>query len=63
MTSAVMRNAAVTAPDEKKHLVLERVRAQRPAVAENDRLPGAPVIVVNLRSVLQFDRAHGYNYY
>jgi hypothetical protein len=37
---------------QEEHLVLERIGAQRPAVAEHHGLPGAPVVVIDLRAVL-----------
>src|SRR5262249_27250746 len=43
---------------QKEHLVLEGVRAQRPAVAEHDRLSRSPVIEIDLGSVSCCDRAH-----
>src|ERR1700737_3277395 len=59
VAAAVMRDAAISARSEKEHLVFERIRGERPAVAEDHRLPGAPVVVVNLRAVSGCDRAHG----
>jgi hypothetical protein len=55
---AMMRDAAVSARSQKEHLIFEGVRGERPAVAEDHRLPGAPVLVVNLRSVFSSDRVH-----
>ena len=52
MAATVMRDAAIAARGEKEHLVFKRIRGERPAVAEDHRLPGAPVVVVNLRAVL-----------
>ena len=48
MAAAVMGDAAIAARRQKEHLVLEGVRAERPAVAEDDRLSAAPVLVVDL---------------
>jgi len=59
MPPAVMRDAPVPMRREEKHLVLERIRAQWPAVTENHRLPGPPVIVKDLGSIVGNDRAHG----
>ena len=42
VAAAVMRDAAVAARGQKEHLVFEGVRAQRPAVAEDDRLSRCP---------------------
>src|SRR5262245_64042830 len=58
MAPAIMRDAAITARSEKEHLVLERICGERPAVAEDYRLPPTPVVVVNLRAVLSSDRTH-----
>ncbi len=38
MPAAVVSNAAVTARSQEEHLVFEGIRAQRPPVAENNRL-------------------------
>src|SRR5258708_5094212 len=59
MATTVMRYAAISARGEIEHLVFERIRGQRPAVAEDHWLPGAPVLVVNLRSVFGRKRTHG----
>ena len=48
MAAAVMGDAAVAAGGQKHHLVFPGVRAQRPAVAEDDGLSAAPVLVVEL---------------
>jgi hypothetical protein len=37
---------------------MQGVRRQRPAMADDDGLSFAPVVVINLRSVLGFDRRH-----
>src|SRR2546427_5174173 len=44
---------------QEEHLILEGVRAQRPAVAEDDGLSLSPVLVVNERPVLGRDGVHG----
>ena len=59
VAAAVMGDAAVAALRQEEHLVLEGVGAQRPAVAEDDRLPGTPVLVVDLGTVLGSDHGHG----
>src|SRR6202012_3529193 len=56
--AAVLRDAGVALAGQKDHLVLPGVRAQRPPVAEDHRLPAAPVLVVNLGAVLDRDGAH-----
>src|SRR5262249_30294767 len=58
MPPTIVGDAAIAARREIEHLILERVRAERPAVAENDRLPAAPVFVIDLRAVLSRNRAH-----
>src|SRR5215470_13348061 len=58
VTPPVMCDAAVTSLGQEKHLVLECVRAQRPAMTENNRLSLAPILVVDLRSVFCRDSAH-----
>src|SRR5260221_3240333 len=59
MATTVMRDAAISTRCEKEHLVFERIRRERPTVAEDHRLPGAPVFVVNLRAVFGCERTHG----
>src|SRR5262249_31360025 len=59
VTAAVMGGAAVTAGGQGEHLVVPGVRAQRPSVAEDDRLALAPVLVIDLRTVFGGYRAHG----
>ena len=48
VAAAVMGDAAVAAGGQEEHLVLQGVRAERPAVAEDDGLSAAPVLVVEL---------------
>src|SRR5258708_23615367 len=55
---AIVSDAAVTAGGQKRHLIFERVSAQRPPVAEHHRLAGAPVLVIDLSPVLCRDRRH-----
>ena len=56
----IMGDDAVTLRGEVKHLRVPVVRGQRPAVMEDDglRLLGAPVLEVDLRTVLGSDRVH-----
>jgi hypothetical protein len=42
-----------------EHLVFKRIRAERPAMAEDHRLSGTPVFVVDLRAVFGRERTHG----
>ena len=58
MAAPVMRNATEAPLAQKQHLVFPRVRAQRPAMAENYRLPLAPILVINLRAIFRRYRAH-----
>src|SRR5688572_26912422 len=58
MAASVMSDHAVTLFDEVQHLGVPVVAAQWPAVMEDDRLPGAPVLVEDLDAVFGGDRAH-----
>src|SRR5688572_31460029 len=51
MPAPVMCDHAVTPFDKVQHLRVPVVRAQWPAVMENDRLPGTPVLVEDLDAV------------
>ena len=53
-----MGDDAVALLEEEQHLRVPVVGAERPAVMEDDRLPGAPVLVEDLRAVLRGDGAH-----
>src|SRR6266851_4829108 len=46
VAAAVMCDATVSARSQKERLILERIRGERPTMAENYRLPCAPVLVV-----------------
>jgi len=59
MTTAIVRDAAIATRGEEKHLVLEGIAVERSAMTEHDRLSGAPIILVNLGSVLGGDGWHG----
>ena len=59
VTAAVMRDAPVSAIGQIEHLIFECIRRKWPAVAEDDGLSVAPVVVINLRAVLRGDCAHG----
>src|SRR4029077_19755725 len=58
MAAAVMRDAAKPALAEVEHLRIPIIRAQRPAMAEHNRLPRAPVLVIDLRAIFSRDGAH-----
>src|SRR5438093_6215094 len=53
MSAPISRNDAETFADEKKHLRVPIIRRERPAVTEHNRLPAAPVFIidVDVRSV------------
>src|SRR5437867_13049442 len=59
MPAAIMGDASVAVRGQEEYLVLEGVGAQRPAMAEDDRLTRTPVVVVDLRTVFRGDRTHG----
>jgi hypothetical protein len=56
---AIVGDHAEPLRQEKHHLGIPIVGGQRPAVMEDDGLPGAPVFVEDLGAVLGRDRAHG----
>jgi hypothetical protein len=51
VTSTVMGDDPVAVLQEEKHLVVPVVTGQRPALAENDQLAGAPILVEDLHAV------------
>ncbi|MNW11645.1 hypothetical protein D3C71_2091500 [compost metagenome] len=53
-----MGNAAVALVGQEEHLRLPAVATQWPAMAEDDRLAGAPVLVVDLGTVAGGDSTH-----
>ena len=56
--SPVVSDDAVPVLEEEQHLGVPIVAREGPTMAENDRLPGAPVLVEDLRAVGRGDRAH-----
>src|SRR5262249_61674809 len=58
MPAAVMRDAAEATRGQEEHLILECIRAERPAVAEHHRLSRPPVVEIDFSTVLGGDRAH-----
>ena len=48
MSAAIVRDTTVSALGQKEHLVFEGIRGERPAVAEDDGLPRAPVLVIEI---------------
>ena len=59
VTAPVVRDAAVAVAREEHHLRVPGVGGERPAVAEDDGLAGAPVLVVDLGAVPGGDEGHG----
>src|SRR5882724_5774266 len=59
MSASIARNDAETLAEEKKHLRVPIIRRERPAVTEHNRLPAAPVLIidVDVRSVF-FSNGH-----
>src|SRR5260370_38806297 len=51
MTTTVMGNGAIAIGGYKEHLIVPGVGIERPAVAEDDGLPRAPILVKNGRAV------------
>src|ERR1700759_210242 len=47
MTAAVMGNDAKTVIEEEQQLGIPIVRRERPAVRKHDRLPAAPILVID----------------
>src|SRR5262245_46583217 len=58
MAAAVMGYDAVALLQEEQHLRVPVISRQRPAMAENDGLTFAPVLVKNLCAVFGCDRTH-----
>ncbi len=60
VAAAVVGDDAISFAEEEQHLVVPVVRAERPAVMEDDRLGvlRAPVLVENRAAVLGRDEAH-----
>src|SRR5580700_2169022 len=58
VAAPVMGDAPVAVRHQEKHLIFKRVGAERPPVAEDDGLTRAPIVVVDLRTVLSRKRGH-----
>ena len=58
MAASVMGDDAKAAIEKEQHLGVPIVGRQRPAMAEDDGLACAPILVENLRAVLRGDRRH-----
>src|SRR5882724_10818666 len=48
MSASIARNDAETLAEEKKHLRVPIIRRERPAVTEHNRLPAAPVLIIDV---------------
>src|SRR6266581_2068744 len=59
MAAPVVGDDAIPVLEEEQHLRVPIIGRQRPAVAEDNRLAGAPVFVVDLRAVLSGYRVTG----
>ncbi|MNW70606.1 hypothetical protein D3C74_499880 [compost metagenome] len=59
MTATVVGDDPVAVGGQENHLRFPTVGVQRPAVTEDNRLTGAPVLVVNLDAVAGSESAHG----
>ena len=59
VAAAVMGDDAIAVIEEEQHLRVPVVGRERPAMAEHDRLTGAPILVIDLDAVLGLDGRHG----
>src|SRR5213083_1419179 len=48
MSAPIIRNDAETFAEKKKHLRIPIIRRERPAVTEHNRLPAAPVLIIDV---------------
>src|SRR5215831_9821696 len=58
MTASVMCDDAEPTIEEEEHVRVPIVGGKRPAVAEHNRLPAAPVLVEDLHAVFGGNRGH-----
>ncbi len=58
-TTTVKRNNPIAVIGQEFHLAVPHIGIQRPAVAEQHRFTGAPVLEVDLCAVGRFKGAHG----
>jgi hypothetical protein len=58
VAAAIVRDAPKSAWHQKIHLIFESVGRERPAMAENYRLSGAPILVIDLGAVFGGKRGH-----
>src|SRR6185503_21313250 len=54
----VVRDDAIASLQEEQHLIVPVIGRERPAMMEHDGLPAAPVLIEDLCSVLDSNRAH-----
>jgi len=59
MAATIVCDTPIPMRAQKEHLVFEGISAEWPAMAENDRLSGSPVFVVNLGSVFGSEKHKG----
>src|SRR5262245_20800284 len=58
MATAIVRNHAEAVLLEEQHLAVPRVSVERPSVRKRHNRAGAPVLVVDRRTVFRGNRAH-----
>ena len=58
VAAAVVGDDAIAVLEEEQHLRVPVIGRQRPAMAEDDGLTFAPVLVENLNAVFGWNRAH-----
>jgi len=58
MAASIMGDASKSMGRQEEHLIFERIRAERPAMAEHHGLAATPVLVIDLRAVFGRDRTH-----
>jgi len=63
MAATIMSNTPIAVGRQIDHLVFPSIAVERPAVAEDDGLSRAPILVVDFCAVFGGDRAHGGIYF
>src|SRR4030088_186460 len=58
MAAATVSDAPVSTRRQEEHLIVPGIGAERPPMAEDDRLTLAPVLEIDLRAILRGDRVH-----
>src|ERR1700688_2953601 len=58
MSAPVVSYDPIAMLEEEQHLRVPIISRQRPAVAEDHRLPFAPILIINLCSVFSGDGCH-----